>query len=82
MLLWENREDVGLAIAKVYAYAIDGTPVLMFSVAAAEDYWEIDDAQGHVLAREVVRSDGTMVANQVHAQAALRELLARLTLSA
>lgn len=83
MLVWDcsKRDEVGLLQARVYSYAVDGTPVLMFTVNACEDVYDVQDSQGHVLARECWRGGGSFEASQVHGEAALREIIARLKLS-
>lgn len=84
MLLWQKSdafEGDDLVQARVYAYAVDGTPILMFVLNARPDVYDVQDSQGHVLARECWRGGGSIEASQVHAQAAVREIIARLKLS-
>lgn len=80
MLLWDKSklEDQGLLQARVYSHAIDGTPVLMFTLNACDDVFDVQDSQGHVLARCAYRDGCSLSRSQLDAEDALREILARL----
>lgn len=85
MLIWERAdrfEGDDCMFARIMVTAVDGTPVELLRIAATPECYDIQDRNigphdhsGHVLARD---SAGSLVANQVHAEAALREILARL----
>lgn len=78
MLLWENVgkfEADNLMQARVLLHAADGTPILILTVNATPFAYDVQTADGFVLVHD---NAGSLVANQVHAQAAARELVSKL----
>lgn len=83
MLIWETVNEldsvVTLVRANVFLPAVDGTPVLLLKVHATPWAYDVQTAEGFVLAHDDAYTEqGNIEAFQVHAQAAAREIVCKL----